>query len=132
MDDSGQQINHDDETHRETAETAKLIQEHKFREIVYRGIDPTSTLRKQNLPIVWCNSIGMRITNELGLEVREMFEKKRGQITIFTEMQQVLHVQSIHTILRVVLNELIRDEQWLVRVGGSETVESETTGKTGD
>ena len=99
---------------------------------MYRGVNPTPTLRKQNLPIVWRNSIGVGVSNELSLEIREMLEQKCGQVTIFTKMQQILHVQSIHTILRVVLDELVRYEQRLVGVGGTETVERETTGQTGD
>ena len=109
-----------------------MIQENEFRKIVYRGVNPTPTLREQNLPIVWRNSISVGVSDELSLEVREMLEQKCGQVTIFTKMQQILHVQSIYTILRVVLDELVRDEQRLVGVGSTKTVERETTGKTGD
>ena len=47
-------------------------------------------------------------------------------------MQQILHVQRVNTILGVVLDDLVADEQRLVRVGCAETVEGETTGQTGD
>lgn len=47
-------------------------------------------------------------------------------------MQQILHVQRVDAILGVVLDDLVADEQRLVRVGCAETVEGETTGQTGD
>ena len=50
---------------------------------------------------------------------------------IFTEMEQVLHVQRVDTILRVILNKLVRDQEGLVGVGSTQTVEGETTGQTG-
>ena len=45
-------------------------------------------------------------------------------------MQQVLHMQRVNTILRVVLDELVGDEQGLVGIRRSQAVERETTGKT--
>ena len=47
-------------------------------------------------------------------------------------MQQILHVQRVDAILGVVLDDLVADEQRLVRVRCAETVEGETTGQTGD
>ena len=74
----------------------------------------------------------MGITNELRLVRREMLQQQRRQVTIFTEVQQVLHVQCVDAVLRVVLDDLVADEQRLVRVRGTKTVERETTGQTGD
>lgn len=47
-------------------------------------------------------------------------------------MQQVLHVQCIDAILRVVLDELVGDDERLVRVWGANAIEGETTGQTGN
>ena len=47
-------------------------------------------------------------------------------------MQQILHVLRVDAILGVVLDDLVADEQRLVRVGCAETVEGKTTGQTGD
>ena len=47
-------------------------------------------------------------------------------------MQEILHVQRIDTVLGVVLDNLVADEERLVRIRGAETVERETTGQTGD
>jgi len=51
---------------------------------------------------------------------------ERGQVTIFTEMQEILHMQGVDAIFRVVLDELVRNERGLVRVGGSQAIEGET------
>ena len=67
-----EQINHDDETHRETTETTELIEEDEFAEVVYCRVDPTPTLREQNLPVIWGDGVGVRIADELRLEVREV------------------------------------------------------------
>ena len=74
----------------------------------------------------------MGVPNELRLEAREMFEEERGQVTIFTEVQEILHMQGVDAIFRVVLDELVRDEQGLVRVGGPQAIEGETTRQTSD
>ena len=127
-----QKIDHDHETHGETTESTKLLQENEFPKIMHRRVNPAPTLRKQHLPVIRSNSIRMSVPNELCLETGEMLEEERGQVTIFTEMQQILHMQGIDAILRVVLDELVRDEQGLVCIGGSQAIEGETTRQTGD
>ena len=74
----------------------------------------------------------MSITDELGPETREVLEQERGEVTIFSEMQKVLHVQRIDAIFRIVVDELVGDEEWLVRIRGAETIEGEATGQASD
>ena len=45
-------------------------------------------------------------------------------------MQQILHMQRVDAILRIILDYLVRDQQRLVRIGRPEAVQRETTGKT--
>ena len=118
-DDGGQQVKHDDEAHGETAEAAKLVEEDELAQIVNGGVDPAATLRQQDLPIVGSNRERMGIADELGLEEREVLEQKSRQVTILSEMQQVLRVQRVDAVLRVVLDHLVGDEERLVRVRGS-------------
>ena len=131
-DDGGQQVKHDDEAHGETAEAAKLVKEDKFAQVGHGRVDPAATLRQQDLPVVGSNRERMGIANELSLEEREVLEQESRQVTIFSEMQQVLHVQRVDAILRIVLDKLVADEQRLVCVRRPETIERETTGQTGD
>jgi len=74
----------------------------------------------------------MGVSDKLRLESREMLQQERRQVTIFTKMEQVFHVQRIHAIFGIVGDELVRDEKRLVGVGRAQSVESETTGQTGD
>lgn len=124
------QIDHHDETHGETAETAQFIKEDKFAKVVHGRVDPTPPLGQQNLPVVGSHRICMSVANELRLEIREVLKKKCGEVSIFSEVQQVLHVQCVHTILRVVLDQLVGDEERFVRIRSPQAVERETTGQT--
>ena len=99
---------------------------------MHRGVDPTPTLRQQNLPVIGGDGVRMCIPNELRLEVGEVLEQQGRQVSIFTEMEQVLHVQSVDTVLRVVPDDLVTDEERLVGIGSTKTIKCETTRKTGD
>ena len=132
LNDGRHKIYEDNETHGETAETAKLVQEDELGQVVHRRVDPTPTLRQQNLPVIGGDGVRMCIPNELRLEVGEVLEQQGRQVSIFTEMEQVLHVQSVDTILRVVPDDLVTDEERLVRIGGTEAIQGETTGQTSD
>lgn len=74
----------------------------------------------------------MGIANELGLEEREMFEQKGGQVTIFSEVQQILHVQGVDAVFRVISDHLVGDDERLVSVGRPHSVKRETTRQTSD
>lgn len=74
----------------------------------------------------------MGIPDELCLVVAEVFEEKCSQVSIFTEVQQVLHVKRVHAVLRIVVDDLVGDEEGLVRVVGSEAIHGETTRQTSD
>ena len=47
-------------------------------------------------------------------------------------MQEVLHVQRIDAVLRVIRDHLVRNQQRLVGIGGTETEKGETTRQTSD
>ena len=74
---SRQEINHNNEPHRETTEAAQLLQENKFAKIVHSRVDPATTLRQKDLPVIGSNSEGMCVADELRLESREVFKQER-------------------------------------------------------
>ena len=51
---------------------------------------------------------------------------------ILSEMQEILHMQRIDVIFRVVVDELVGDEVRLEGIRGAETIEGEATGQTSD
>ena len=81
--DRGDEIEHDDKSHRETAETAELFEEHQLAQVVNSRVDPT-TLRKQNLPTIRGDSEGVSVADELCLMHREVPEQQCREITIFS------------------------------------------------
>lgn len=82
--------NEDDEAHREAAETAHAIDLQQFDEVVDRRVDPAATLRHQDLPLVRSDRLGLGVTRELGLVLREVLEDHGGEVSILAERQQVL------------------------------------------
>jgi hypothetical protein len=110
------QINHDDEPHGETTETAKFIQEDQLSKIVDRRVDPPTTLGQQNLPVVRSNRVGVGIPNEHGLVLGEVLQQQGSQITIFTQVEEIFHVQRIDPIFLIVLDERVGNEQRFVSV----------------
>ena len=74
----------------------------------------------------------MGVSNEFSLVSREVLEHESSQVSVFTKIQQILQVKRVDAVLRVVVDDLVRHEQWLVGVGRAESVHRETTGKTGD
>ena len=117
LNESRQEINEYDETHRETAESAETVQEDQFSQVVNGRVDPSSTLRQQDRPLVWCYGEGMSVTDELGLVHREVLQEESREVTIFTKMEKVLHVEGVDSVFGIVLDDSVGDEQGLVGVG---------------
>ena len=46
LDNGGQEVDHDDESHGETAEATEPVKEYQLAQVVYCGVDPATTLRK--------------------------------------------------------------------------------------
>ena len=75
LDKGGHKIDHNYETHRETTETAKLLEEYQFAQVMHGRVDPATTLREQDPPIIRSYRVRVRVTNKLSLEVREVLEE---------------------------------------------------------
>ena len=129
---STDQIEKDEESHRETADSAKVRENSKLAQVVNSRIDPTPALRKQDSPGNRCHGTRNRVRSELSLEIREMFHQQRRQESIFAEGEQVLLVQGVHVALRIFINYTVGDDEWSAFVIGADAVQSEATGKTRD
>ena len=99
---------------------------------MYRRIDPPPSLREQHGRRVWRDRLGMRIPYKLGLVRREVLEHKGSEVPVFSEMKQVLQVKRVDPILRVVVDDLVGDEEGFMAVGRTKAVHGETTRKAGD
>ena len=64
-----------------------------------------------------------------------MLGHESGEVTIFSEMQQILLVQSIDFVVGVFLDEIRVNNKWFAFVFATveclDTIQRETTGKTG-
>jgi len=76
------EINHDNEPHRETTESAELGQEDKLHKIVNRGVDPATTLGQQNLPLIWNVGPALSIGRKGHLVIGEVLQHQCGQVSI--------------------------------------------------
>jgi hypothetical protein len=74
----------------------------------------------------------MSVTDKLGLVRREMLQDQGSEVSIFTEQEQILQMQGIYPVLGVIVDDLVGNEQWFVRVRGAQPIDRETTGQTGD
>ena len=80
LNDGRHKIYEDNETHGETAETTKSVEENQLAKVVDRRVNPTTTLRKKNPPLIRSDGERLRIPYELSLVVREVLEEKCGQV----------------------------------------------------
>jgi hypothetical protein len=74
----------------------------------------------------------MCIPYKFGLVGREVLEHQCRQVSIFSEMKQVLEVQGIDSVLGVVVYDLVGNEERFVSIGRSQAVHCEASRKTGD
>ena len=132
LDQGGQEVDEDDEAHGKAAETAQSIEEDEFGQVVDGGIDPSTTLRQQDSPLIGGDSVRLSVPDELGLVVREVLKQQGCQVSIFTEMEQVLHMESVDAVLGVVVDDSLGNEERLVCVRSPESVHGETTGQASD
>ena len=65
----------------------------------------------------------MSVPDKLGLVGGEILQDQRCQVSIFTQVQQVLEMQRVDPVLRVLVNDLIRDKKRLVRIRRSQSVD---------
>ncbi len=106
-----------------------LRKEQKFCEIVHRRIDPATALREQNRPTFRRVRLALRVGREGNLHVGKVFEHQRGQVSILAERQQILLVQRVDIIDRVVFNDLLVDEQRDRLVGRADAIHAKTAGQ---
>lgn len=68
------------------------------------------TLGEQDLPVIRSDGKRMRIPNKLGLVRRKVLEDQSREVSIFSEMQQVFHVERVDSVFLVFVDDLLRNE----------------------
>ena len=73
---------------------------------MYSRVNPPTTLREKDAKGIWYNGLTNRLRAEYVLPFREGLQHERGQITILSKKKQILLVQRIDDILRIVLDDV--------------------------
>lgn len=70
------QIEHDDETHTETAESTEPRNTEEHEEIVYGGVNPATTLREEDAPLFGCCGPCFCVSDVLRLQAGVVFQEE--------------------------------------------------------
>ena len=115
QDKSTDQFDEDDELHAEAECTTEISDKDQFHEVVHGRVDPSAALREKNGESIRDGSFADSLRNEDLLTLREGLEHERRQISVFTEQEQVLLVQRVDNVLRVVLDDVrVRKDRYPV------------------
>lgn len=130
------QLDEDDKLHTEAERSAKVAHEHQFQQVVHSTVDPATTLGEQNQELVRDDSLTDGLRDKDLLALGEGLQHQSGQVSIFTQEKQVLLVQGVHHVFRVVFDNVRvgqdRHPVVLTTLGSFDAVHRETTGQTGD
>jgi hypothetical protein len=99
---------------------------------VDRRVDPSSTLREQDGPSIGRDCPGDGVGRKLHFVRREVLHHERREVSVLAEREEVLLVEGVDEVLRIVVDDALGDDDRSALVGGSETVDREATGETGD
>ena len=124
--DRSQQIDKDEEPHRETAKPAQLGQDHQLQQVVHRRVDPPTSLRKQDPPRLGRHRVRHRIRNEFRLEGRKVLQEECGEETVFTEGEEVLLVERVDIAFGVFVDDPVGNDDRTTLVSRADTIERET------
>lgn len=90
-------------------------------------IDPSSPLTEQDAPSTRCDCVRNGIRSEFHLESREMLHHERGEVSIFSEREQVLLMECVDVRLGVLIDDQRGDDDRSTFVRRSDTVDGETS-----
>ena len=93
-----------------------------------RGVDPSPSLRKQDLPRLGRYSVSDGVWTKFRLERWEVLHDECRQKTILSEREEILFVQSVNVGLGILVDDQRGDDDWTTFVRRSDTVDRETTG----
>lgn len=105
-------LNKDNELHAETKGTAQVSDKYKLHQIVNSTVDPSSALGEQNTKGVRNNGLANGLWHKDLLPLGECLEHECRQVSILSKEKQVLLVQCVDNILRIVL-----DNVWVCQDG---------------
>ena len=134
QDDGADQLHQNDKLHREAEGTAQIPdQGPSSKQVVDSRVDPTTSLRQQDVELVGDDSLADSLGHKHHLAVGEVAEHERRQEAILSKKQQVLLVQRLDNVLRVFLDNFGFGDDWdpVVALASLEAVHAEASRQTG-
>ena len=135
-DEGADELDEDDELHAEAEGAAQVPHQHQLHEVVHRAVDPAPALRQQHRELLRHRRLAHRLRHEHLLALRERLQHQRRQVAVFAEQEQVLLVQRVDHVLRVVLHHVRVGEDGhpvvLPAFRRFDPVHAEAAGQTGD
>lgn len=134
QDEGTRQFHEHDELHGEAESTAKIPDQQQFRQIVDCRVDPSSSLGQQDAEAIRDDRLANSLWTEDHLALGECLEHERCEVSIFTEQEQVLLVERVDNVLRIVFHNIRVSENGdpiaVFFLGCLDSVHRETTWKT--
>lgn len=122
--------------HREAEGPAEVADEEELEEVVNGRVDPSSTLREEDAERVGDDGLADSLRAEHHLALGEGLEHERRKVAILAEEQEVLLVERVDDVLRIVLNDVRVGEDGhpvaVVPLGGLDPVHRKAAGQAGD
>lgn len=122
--------------HAEAEGAAEILDENELHEVVDGRVDPATALRQKHLECVGHRGLAHGLRHEDLLALGEGPQHERRQIAVLAEQKQVLLVQRVHDVLRVVLDDIRvgqdRHPVVLGALGRFDAVHAEASGQARD
>lgn len=133
---STDELDEDDKLHTEAECSAEIAHKYQFEQVVHSTVDPATTLGEQYHELVGDDSLANGLRDEDLLALGERLEHQCGEVSILTQEKQVLLVQGVNHVFRVMLDNVRVGQNGhpvvLTTLGSLDTVHRETTGQTSD
>jgi hypothetical protein len=125
-----------DKLHGEAEDSTEIGDEEEFEEVVDSRVDPSTTLTEKHPECVGDDGLADGLRTEDHFAARERPQHERREVSILSEEEQVLLVQRVDDVLRVVLDDVGIGEDGdpvpVVSLGRLETVHGEASREAGD
>jgi hypothetical protein len=126
--DGTQEIDKDDEAHGETTAAAQFFEANELEQVMYRGINPLASLRKQDAPSIRNNDMDDNVRCKFHLEEWEMLHHNRRQIAILSELGRILLMEHVNITLGILLDDVAGDDKRTTLIGCPDSMHREIIG----
>ena len=129
------QLDSNDELHTEAESAAKITNEDELHQIVDGTVNPSAALREEDVELVRHSRLTNRLWHKDLLALGECPEHESGEVSVFSEEEQILLVEGVDNVFGVVLDNVGVGEDGhpiiLATLRGFDAVHGKATWETG-